>query len=393
MLDPIHYAVSAVMWAWHQLFALLLGPTSGAAWALSVVFLVLTLRALIIGPVLASLRSTRTMRALGPQLAELRRRHADDRVALVRETRALQVAHGVGPPGGCLPALVQLPVFVGLLHVLQGFDRPGLTFEQDAALAHYAFPPAAVRSFLEARLFGVPLSASVAMPQDPLDGFGGPVEWWQVVAVALPLVVLAAVATPPGRPPLPGARRRRRSGRDGPALDPVGPPRRRRRRRVVPPVPGGDPAVLAHHQHLDAGPAVAAAPLQRRGPPGGGAARAAGPTRAAGSACPAPGRSPCRVDPAASPLLRAPAPPPAAPVGRRPRPGEPVAPSAPARHVPEPLTDGPAVPSAGRAAGAQPVGGGAQAPRASRCVTAARAYALQLGVPGHAGVYRVHRRR
>jgi YidC/Oxa1 family membrane protein insertase len=52
-----------------------------------------------------------------------------------------------------------------------------------------------VRSFLEARLFGVPLSASIAAPQDLLDAYGGPVERWEVVAVALPLVLLAAVAT------------------------------------------------------------------------------------------------------------------------------------------------------------------------------------------------------
>jgi YidC/Oxa1 family membrane protein insertase len=195
VLDPIYYAVSAVMWAWHRLFALLLDPAGGAAWALSVVFLVLTLRALMIGPVLASLRSARTARALGPQLADLRRRHAGDPEALVRETRALQAAHGVSPLGGCLPALVQLPVFLGLLHVLHSFDRPGLTPEQNAALANYVFPPEAVRSFLEARLFGVPLSSYVAMPQDVLDAYGGPVERWEVVAVALPLVVLAAVAT------------------------------------------------------------------------------------------------------------------------------------------------------------------------------------------------------
>lgn len=195
MLDPIYYAVSAVIWAWHQLFALLLGPAGGVAWALSVVFLVLTLRALMIKPFLAQVRSARAVRALGPQLAALRARYADDREALVRETRALQAAHGVSPLGGCLPALVQLPVFVGLLHVLHSFNRPGLTFAQNAAIANYAFPAADVRSFLEARLFGVPLSSYVAMPQQLLDGFGGHVERWEVVAVALPLMVLAAVAT------------------------------------------------------------------------------------------------------------------------------------------------------------------------------------------------------
>lgn len=195
MLDPIYYAVSAVMWAWHQLFALLLGPASGVSWALSVVFLVLTLRALMIKPFLAQIRSAAAMRALAPQLAELRTRHGDDREALVRETRALQAEHGVSALGGCLPALVQLPVFLGLLHVLHSFNRPGLSFDQNAAIANYVFPPDDVRSFLEARLFGVPLSSYVAMPQQLLDAFGGHVERWEVVAVAVPLMVAAAVAT------------------------------------------------------------------------------------------------------------------------------------------------------------------------------------------------------
>ncbi|MDN5934325.1 MAG: membrane protein insertase YidC [Pseudonocardia sp.] len=193
MLDPIYYAVSAVMWVWHQLFALLLGP--GVGWALSVVFLVLTLRAVMIKPFLASVRSGRAMRALAPQMAELRAEHGDDRAALARATRELQAEHGVSVLGGCLPALLQLPVFIGLLHVLHGFNRPGLSFEQNSAIANYVFPPGDVRSFLEARLFGAPLSSYLSMPQDLLDSFGAHVDRWEVAAVALPLMVLAAVAT------------------------------------------------------------------------------------------------------------------------------------------------------------------------------------------------------
>lgn len=195
MLDPIYYAVSAVMWVWHQLFALLLGPAGGVGWALSVVFLVLTLRAVMIKPFLASVRSGRAMRALAPQMAELRAEHGDDRAALARATRELQAEHGVSVLGGCLPALLQLPVFIGLLHVLHGFNRPGLSFEQNSAIANYVFPPGDVRSFLEARLFGAPLSSYLSMPQDLLDSFGAHVDRWEVAAVALPLMVLAAVAT------------------------------------------------------------------------------------------------------------------------------------------------------------------------------------------------------
>ena len=86
-------------------------------------------------------------------------------------------------------------MFLALLHVLRYFNRPGLTFEQNAAIPNYVFGPAQVRSFLEARLFGAPLSAWIRMPQELLDSFGGHVDRIDVVAVAVPLMVLAAVAT------------------------------------------------------------------------------------------------------------------------------------------------------------------------------------------------------
>jgi YidC/Oxa1 family membrane protein insertase len=182
LFDPVYFAVSGVMWCWHQLFGFLLGPASGAAWALSVVFLVLTLRALLIRPFLAQVRSARVMRELAPQLAGLRTRHAGDPARLLRETSALQRAHGVSVASTLLPILLQAPAFLGLLHVLTGFNT---------AVANYAFGPDEVRSFLDARLFGVPLSAYLSMPQ--LDGFG--VERWEVAAVTVPLMLLAALAT------------------------------------------------------------------------------------------------------------------------------------------------------------------------------------------------------
>jgi YidC/Oxa1 family membrane protein insertase len=195
VLDFLYYPVSAVMWVWHTLFALVLGPSSGVAWALSVVFLVLTMRAVMIKPFLVQVRSARAMRALSPQLAQLRKQYGDDRRKLAEETQKLQRAHGVNPVGALAPALIQIPVFLALLHVLRYFNRPGLTFEQNAAIPNYVFGPSQVRSFLEARLFGAPLSAWVRMPQELLDSFGGHVERMDVVLVAVPLMVLAAIAT------------------------------------------------------------------------------------------------------------------------------------------------------------------------------------------------------
>ncbi|MCE0766514.1 membrane protein insertase YidC [Pseudonocardia kujensis] len=211
VLDFLYYPVSAVMWFWHQAFGLVLGPSSGVAWALSVVFLVLTLRALMIRPVLSQMRSAQRMRRIAPQLAELRKKHGRDRQKLAEETTRLHREHGVSPLGSFLPVLVQIPVFIALLHVLRYFNRPGLTFAQNAAIPNYVFGPDEVRSFLEARLFGAPLSAYVSMPQSLLDSFGAPVDRIAVVAVAVPLMLLAAVATHVTA---------RRSLRQQPAADP-----------------------------------------------------------------------------------------------------------------------------------------------------------------------------
>ncbi|OLT14580.1 hypothetical protein BJF78_18415 [Pseudonocardia sp. CNS-139] len=95
--------MSGVMWCWHALFGLVFGPASGAAWALSVVFLVLTLRALLIRPFLVQIRSGRALQVLAPQLADLRRRHKDNPQRLVEGTRALYTEHGVRPSRASCP--------------------------------------------------------------------------------------------------------------------------------------------------------------------------------------------------------------------------------------------------------------------------------------------------
>lgn len=199
LLDPVLYVVSAVMRAWHSLFATYLDPST--AWVLAVVFLVVTLRGLLLWPALAQLRTAATLRRIAPELTALRARHSEDPVRLLRETSALQRAHGASTWRTLLPALVQMPVFLGLLHVLQGFHAGG---------TNYAFGSTEVASFLDAQVAGLPLSAYVAMPSALLDGFG--IDRAAVLLVAVPLLLLAATATH-----LTVRQSLARSGTDGPA--------------------------------------------------------------------------------------------------------------------------------------------------------------------------------
>ncbi|MET0188201.1 MAG: membrane protein insertase YidC [Pseudonocardia sediminis] len=212
MLDVLYFPVSGLMWLWHQLFGALLGPATGLSWALAVVFLVLTVRAVLVRPALRQMRSARRMRVLAPELARLRERHRGDTRRLAEETRKLHATHGTSPLAGFAPMLLQVPVFVALLHVLRSFHRPGLSVEANAALPNYAFGADDVRSFLAARLFGAPLSAWMSMPADLLASFGGaPVTHAAVATVVVPLAVLAALAThlsarmSRNRAPAPGA--------------------------------------------------------------------------------------------------------------------------------------------------------------------------------------------
>lgn len=60
------------------------------------------------------IRSAKRMSALQPKMTELQKRYGGDKERLMREQQALYKTAGVSPFGGCLPTLVQFPIWVGL---------------------------------------------------------------------------------------------------------------------------------------------------------------------------------------------------------------------------------------------------------------------------------------
>jgi YidC/Oxa1 family membrane protein insertase len=81
-----------------------------------------------------TLRQTRSMRAsaeLQPEIKRIQAEHKDDKVKQQEELMALYKEKGVHPLGGCLPSLVQLPVWYGLFRLLRSFsesDEPATRF-------------------------------------------------------------------------------------------------------------------------------------------------------------------------------------------------------------------------------------------------------------------------
>ena len=59
------------------------------------------------------------MQELQPQMAELKKKHKDSPKKLQEETMALYKKNKVNPMGGCLPMIIQIPVFIALFVVLR----------------------------------------------------------------------------------------------------------------------------------------------------------------------------------------------------------------------------------------------------------------------------------
>ena len=198
MLNFIYYPVSGILWVWHKAFGFLFGEgpvASGISWGLAIVFLVFTLRLLLFKPFVHQVRSMRKMAEFQPEIKKLQKKYANDKQKLAQEMQKLQSEHGVNPLGGCLPMLVQVPVFIGLNHVLKSFNRDGLSIEQNGQIANYWIPPEDVQSFLGARFFGAPLSSYITMPEDHLTTFIPHVDRLSVILASIPLMVVASIAT------------------------------------------------------------------------------------------------------------------------------------------------------------------------------------------------------
>ena len=63
-------------------------------------------------------RSMRKMSALAPRMQELKEKYKDDPTRMNQEVMKLYKEHGVNPVGGCLPMMIQIPIFFGLFSML-----------------------------------------------------------------------------------------------------------------------------------------------------------------------------------------------------------------------------------------------------------------------------------
>ena len=86
----------------------------GAQFWLAIVVFTVFIRGLMTPLMLPQQRSAKKMQELQPRLQELQKKYGKDREKLSQEQMKLYREAGVNPMGGCLPMLVQFPIWIGL---------------------------------------------------------------------------------------------------------------------------------------------------------------------------------------------------------------------------------------------------------------------------------------
>ena len=87
-------------------------------YGLAIIAITFIIRVLFIYPNHKSFKSMQDMQKLQPKIAKLREKYKDDREALNKELMGLYKTYKVNPMGGCLPMVLQLPVFIALYNIL-----------------------------------------------------------------------------------------------------------------------------------------------------------------------------------------------------------------------------------------------------------------------------------
>src|SRR3954470_4372053 len=182
------------MLRWHDLFHAI-GVSQDWSWALSIVFLVITARLLLFRLFVKQVHYTRNMQRMQPKIQKLREKYKDDRAELNRQMMKLQQDEGFNPLTGCLPMFLQIPVFLGLYHVLRHLSNSNALCQggtNNHLLTLYTFSKSETCQASDAQIFKTPLAASFRDSGKVIHQLGGDPSSARWVLVILLLVSAGA---------------------------------------------------------------------------------------------------------------------------------------------------------------------------------------------------------
>jgi len=159
---PFKWLVSIIMVGFHEgLTAIGLPAASGWTWTLSIIGLVLVIRAALIPVFVKQIKAQRGMQLLQPDLKKLQDKYKGktdqlSRQAMAQEQMAMYKKHGTNPFSACLPMLIQMPFFFALFQVLSGVSNASSSGQGIGAMSANQ-----VQQFDKSSIFGAPLSATL----------------------------------------------------------------------------------------------------------------------------------------------------------------------------------------------------------------------------------------
>jgi YidC/Oxa1 family membrane protein insertase len=172
LMYGIYTAISWILLRWHDLWDLILGNGrflgTNWDWILSIVCLVITVRVILFPIFVKQIRSQRAMQALQPKMKELQEKYKGDKETLRQEMMKLYQTEKVNPLMGCLPMFLQIPVFLGLFHVLKRLDPI-----QSKNIDIYGWSADQFHNAGSARLFNAPIPAHFSSNAGELLTLGG----------------------------------------------------------------------------------------------------------------------------------------------------------------------------------------------------------------------------
>ena len=108
----VHWFASPLFWLLNQLHNII------GNWGWSIIVLTIIVKAVLYPLTNASYRSMAKMRTAAPKLQAIKEKYGDDRMAQQQAMMQLYKDEKINPLGGCLPMLLQIPVFIGLYWAL-----------------------------------------------------------------------------------------------------------------------------------------------------------------------------------------------------------------------------------------------------------------------------------
>jgi YidC/Oxa1 family membrane protein insertase len=194
LMGAIYEVISWILLRWHDLWDVVL-PGTGTflattwPWILSIVFLVVTIRVVLFPVFVKQIKSQRAMQALQPKMEELQEKHKGDKEALQKAMVELYRVEKANPLMGCLPMFVQIPIFLGLFHVLKHLNPAH--FDDVGQMTLYGWTVEQFESATRAKLFGAPIAAAFSSPASLVESLGASATTVKIVAAALVLIMMA----------------------------------------------------------------------------------------------------------------------------------------------------------------------------------------------------------